>query len=108
VLGILGRTQALSARPELVSDGEFYGRRFAHGVASSRAAGRLRAFHRFSLGGFGACPHDQAHDRGVPGGRHVNLVHHRCHQREPSAAIRQRVGLEEVGRERAPVAHLER
>ena len=33
VLGILGRTQALSARPELVSDGEFYGRRFAHGVA---------------------------------------------------------------------------
>lgn len=33
VLGILGRTQALSATPELVSDGEFYGRRFAHGVA---------------------------------------------------------------------------
>jgi predicted Zn-dependent protease len=33
VLGILGRAQALSATPELVSDGEFYGRRFAHGVA---------------------------------------------------------------------------
>jgi predicted Zn-dependent protease len=33
VLGILGRTQALSATPELVSDGEFYGRRFAHGIA---------------------------------------------------------------------------
>jgi PmbA protein len=33
VLGVLGRAQALSATPELVSDGEFYGRRFAHGVA---------------------------------------------------------------------------
>jgi PmbA protein len=33
VLGILGRAQALTATPELVSDGEFYGRRFAHGVA---------------------------------------------------------------------------
>ena len=32
VLGILGRAQALSATPELTSDGEFYGRRFAHGV----------------------------------------------------------------------------
>jgi predicted Zn-dependent protease len=33
VLGVLGRAQALSATPELVSDGEFYGRRFAYGVA---------------------------------------------------------------------------
>jgi len=33
VLGILGRTQALSAIPLLTSDGEFYGRRFASGVA---------------------------------------------------------------------------
>jgi PmbA protein len=33
VLGILGRAQALAATSELVSDGEFYGRRFAHGVA---------------------------------------------------------------------------
>jgi predicted Zn-dependent protease len=33
VLGLLGRTEALSAVPELVSDGEFYGRRFAYGVA---------------------------------------------------------------------------
>jgi hypothetical protein len=32
VLGVLGRAQALSARPQLVSDGEFYGRRFAYGV----------------------------------------------------------------------------
>jgi PmbA protein len=33
VLGILGRVQALTATPALVSDGEFYGRRFANGVA---------------------------------------------------------------------------
>jgi len=33
ILGILGRVQALTATPALVSDGEFYGRRFAHGVA---------------------------------------------------------------------------
>jgi predicted Zn-dependent protease len=33
VLGLLGRAEALSAAPELVSDGEFYGRRFAYGVA---------------------------------------------------------------------------
>ncbi len=31
-LGVLERTQALSARPRLVSDSEFYGRRFATGV----------------------------------------------------------------------------
>jgi PmbA protein len=33
VLGILGRTQDLGARQVLTSDGEFYGRRFAAGVA---------------------------------------------------------------------------
>jgi PmbA protein len=33
VLGILERTQALGARQQLTSDGEFYGRRFAYGVA---------------------------------------------------------------------------
>jgi PmbA protein len=32
VLGILGRTQALTSRQALTSDGEFYGRRFAAGV----------------------------------------------------------------------------
>jgi predicted Zn-dependent protease len=32
VLGILSRTEALSARPVLTSAGEFYGRRFASGV----------------------------------------------------------------------------
>jgi PmbA protein len=32
VLGILERTQALGARQQLTSDGEFYGRRFAFGV----------------------------------------------------------------------------
>lgn len=32
VLGILSRTQALSRDQRLTSDGEFYGRRFAHGV----------------------------------------------------------------------------
>ncbi|HYP48207.1 MAG TPA: metallopeptidase TldD-related protein, partial [Thermoleophilaceae bacterium] len=32
VLGILSRVEALSARQELTSDGEFYGRRFAAGV----------------------------------------------------------------------------
>jgi predicted Zn-dependent protease len=31
-LGLLGRTEALSAGPVLTSDGEFYGRRFAYGV----------------------------------------------------------------------------
>ena len=41
VLGILARTEALSARPVLTSEGEFYGRRFAHGVVcpAIRAAG---------------------------------------------------------------------
>jgi predicted Zn-dependent protease len=33
VLGMLGRTQALGCRQELVSEGEFYGRRFANAVA---------------------------------------------------------------------------
>jgi len=33
VLGILSRTAALGSRQTLTSDGEFYGRRFAHGVA---------------------------------------------------------------------------
>jgi predicted Zn-dependent protease len=33
VLGILGRAEALGSRLELTSDGEFYGRRFAAGVA---------------------------------------------------------------------------
>jgi predicted Zn-dependent protease len=33
VLGMLGRTQALGCRQELVSEGEFYGRRFATAVA---------------------------------------------------------------------------
>jgi PmbA protein len=32
VLGILERTQDLGSRPRLVSEGEFYGRRFAHGT----------------------------------------------------------------------------
>ena len=32
VLGVLARTQALSAHPVLTSEGEFYGRRFATGV----------------------------------------------------------------------------
>ncbi len=32
VLGILARTEALSSRPRLTSEGEFYGRRFASGV----------------------------------------------------------------------------
>jgi predicted Zn-dependent protease len=32
VLGVLERTQELSARPALTSEGEFYGRRFATGV----------------------------------------------------------------------------
>jgi predicted Zn-dependent protease len=32
VLGILARTEALSARPLLTSEGEFYDRRFASGV----------------------------------------------------------------------------
>ena len=31
-LGLLDRTEALSSEPVLASDGEFYGRRFAHGV----------------------------------------------------------------------------
>jgi predicted Zn-dependent protease len=31
-LGILDRTEALTSRPVLTSDGEFYGRRYAHGV----------------------------------------------------------------------------
>jgi predicted Zn-dependent protease len=31
-LGVLERTQALTARPALTSDGELYGRRFAMGV----------------------------------------------------------------------------
>ena len=33
MLGILARTAALGARQELVSEGEFYGRRFANAVA---------------------------------------------------------------------------
>jgi predicted Zn-dependent protease len=32
VLGLLGRVQALTAAPVLTSEGQFYGRRFAHGV----------------------------------------------------------------------------
>ncbi|MGH2824536.1 MAG: metallopeptidase TldD-related protein, partial [Thermoleophilaceae bacterium] len=32
VLGILSRVSGLTARQELTSDGEFYGRRFAYGV----------------------------------------------------------------------------
>jgi hypothetical protein len=32
VLGILGRVQALGARPVLVGEGRWYGRRFATGV----------------------------------------------------------------------------
>ena len=32
VLRLLGATQALTAQQQLVSEGEFYGRRFAHGV----------------------------------------------------------------------------
>ncbi len=32
VLGVLDRVQALGARPRLVSEAEFYGRRFATGV----------------------------------------------------------------------------
>jgi predicted Zn-dependent protease len=32
LLGVLARTQALTARPRLTSDGELYGRRFATGV----------------------------------------------------------------------------
>jgi predicted Zn-dependent protease len=32
VLGLLARTQALDSRPRLCCEGEFYGRRFAHGV----------------------------------------------------------------------------
>ena len=32
MLGILGRVEALSSRPDLVTEGEFYGRRFASGV----------------------------------------------------------------------------
>jgi predicted Zn-dependent protease len=45
VLGILARTEALSSRPLLTSEGEFYGRRFASGVVcpAIRARGvRLR------------------------------------------------------------------
>jgi predicted Zn-dependent protease len=40
-LEVLARTQALGARPRLVSEGEFYGRRFAAGVVCPplRAAG---------------------------------------------------------------------
>ena len=33
MLGILARTAALGARQELVSEGEFYGRRFATAIA---------------------------------------------------------------------------
>ncbi len=32
VLGTLGRVEALTSRQQLVSEGEFYGRRFAYGV----------------------------------------------------------------------------
>jgi predicted Zn-dependent protease len=40
-LGVLARTQALSSRPRLTSDGELYGRRFATGVVcpALRASG---------------------------------------------------------------------
>ena len=40
VLGILARTEALGARQELVSEGEFYGRRFAtaHGLPAAAGA----------------------------------------------------------------------
>ena len=37
-LGILARVQALGARSVLTSDGELYGRRFAHGVGVPAAA----------------------------------------------------------------------
>jgi PmbA protein len=43
VLSILASVQALTARLELVSDGEFYGRRFAYGVVCpALRAGRVR------------------------------------------------------------------
>ena len=43
VLGILGRVQAWASRPVLVSEGEFYGRRFASGiVCPALRAGRVR------------------------------------------------------------------
>ncbi len=45
VLGILARTAALGARQELVSEGEFYGRRFATRDRLPAAAGRRRALH---------------------------------------------------------------
>jgi PmbA protein len=43
VLGVLERTQELSARPLLTSEGEFYGRRFATGVVCpALRAGSMR------------------------------------------------------------------
>jgi hypothetical protein len=33
-LGLLDRCEELGARPRLVSEGEFYGRRYAHGVVA--------------------------------------------------------------------------
>ncbi len=43
VLSILSNVQALTAAQQLTSDGEFYGRRFAHGVVSpALRAGRVR------------------------------------------------------------------
>jgi PmbA protein len=42
-LGLLDRCEELGARPRLVSEGEFYGRRFAHGVvAPSMRASSMR------------------------------------------------------------------
>jgi len=42
-LGILDRTEALTSKPVLTSDGEFYGRRYAHGVVCpALRAGAMR------------------------------------------------------------------
>jgi hypothetical protein len=40
-LGVLERVQDLGSKPRLISDGEFYGRRFAHGTVCPP----LRASH---------------------------------------------------------------
>ena len=41
-LGVLDRCEELTARPRLVSEGEFYGRRFAHGVVCPALRSVLR------------------------------------------------------------------
>ena len=46
VLGVLSRVQDLTARQELTSDADFYGRRFAHGVVSPALRASLAAIHR--------------------------------------------------------------